>query len=84
MSELRDSGLRCQAATVQERPRGATLHPRSGAAAERSYSASEVSGGREELPRVRDQWRPGGETPRPRSGEAAGRRHPASEVSSSG
>ena len=35
----------------QERLKGATLHPKSGAAAERSYLASEVSGGRwEELP----------------------------------
>ena len=33
------------------RPRGATPHPRSGAAAERSYTASEVRGGGwEELP----------------------------------
>ena len=61
--------------------------------AERSYTASEVSGGleetpgsevrgggREELPSVRGQWRLGGDTPRPRSGAAAGRRHPASEV----
>ena len=63
-SEVWGSGLKCQAAMVQERLRGATLHPKSGAAAERSYPASEVSGGREELPRVRGQgWRPGVETP---------------------
>ena len=56
-SEVRGSGLECQAATVQERPRGATLRRRSGAAAERSYLASEVSGGREETPRIRGQGR---------------------------
>ena len=44
-SEVRGSGLECQAATAQERPRGATLCPRSGAAAERSYPVSEVRGG---------------------------------------
>ena len=39
-----------------------TPHPRSGAAAERSYPASEVrGGGREEIPRERGQgWRPAG------------------------
>ena len=52
MSEVRGSGLECQAATAQEQQRGATLLPRSGAAAKRSYPALEVSGGREELPRV--------------------------------
>ena len=59
-SEVRGSGLECQAATAQERLRGATLRrgqgrrlggdtlsPRSGVAAERSYPASEVSGGQE-------------------------------------
>ena len=62
-------------------------------AAERSYPAFEVRGGREEtphiggqgsgweeLPRARGQGRqPRGDTPRPRS-VAAGRRHPTSEV----
>ena len=39
--------------TAQERPRGATLHPRSGGVAERSYPASKVrGGGREEQPHV--------------------------------
>ena len=51
-TEVRGSGLECQAATAQEQQRGATLLPRSGAAAKRSYPALEVSGGREELPRV--------------------------------
>ena len=51
-SEVRDSGPECQAATVQERPGGTTPRPRSGAKAERSYPASEVSGGCEETPRV--------------------------------
>ena len=83
MSEVRGSGLECQAATAQEQPRGATLHLRSGAAAERSYPASEVrGGGQEELPRVQGQWQPGGDTPRPRSGAAAKRSYPASEGSS--
>ena len=63
--EVRGSGLVCQAAMAQERSRGATLRPRSGAAARRSYPASEVgvvaersypasefSGGREETPCV--------------------------------
>ena len=35
MSEVRGSGLECQAAIVQEHLRGATLHLRSGAAAGR-------------------------------------------------
>jgi len=39
------SGRECQAATVQEQPRGATPCLRSGAAAKRSYPASEVRGG---------------------------------------
>ena len=52
-----------------QRPREAVLHPRSVAAAGRSYPASEVRGsGREETPRVRGQWRPGGDTLCPRSG----------------
>ena len=56
-SEVRGSSRECQAATVQEWPRGATPHPRSGAAAGRSYPTSEVRGGsREELPGVRSQW----------------------------
>ena len=55
MSEVRGSGLECQAASAQKLPRGATLRPRS-VAAGRSYPESEVrGGGREELPRVRSQ-----------------------------
>ena len=65
MSEVKGSGLECQAAIAQEQRRGATLCPRSGAAAERSYPtsglvvagrtyrASEIrGGGREEAPHV--------------------------------
>ena len=81
MSEVRGSGLECQAATAQERPRGATLHPRSLVEAKRSYPASAVRGSdQEETPRIRG-WgrRPKGATPRPRS-VAAGRRHPVSKV----
>ena len=44
-SEVRGGGRECQAATAQERPRGATPCPRSRAAAGRSYPASEVKGG---------------------------------------
>ena len=36
MSEVKGSGLECQAVTVQERWRGATPHPRPGVAAGRS------------------------------------------------
>ena len=61
-SDVRGSGQVCQAATVQEWPRGATLHPRSGAAAERRHPASRSGPG------------PGGAILRLRSG-AAGRRH---------
>ena len=62
-SEVRGSGLECQAATAQEWPRGAPLCPRSGTADKRSYPASEVRGGREEPPHAQGQgWRPGGAT----------------------
>ena len=44
-SEVRGSGGECQTVTVQERLRGATPHPRSVGAAERSYPTSEVRGG---------------------------------------
>ena len=60
-SKVRGSSLECQAVTAQERPRGATLGSRSGAAAGRrqprskvravagrSYPASEASSGPEE------------------------------------
>ena len=40
MSEVRGSGLECQAVTAQEWLRGATPRPRSGAAAKRSNSKS--------------------------------------------
>ena len=39
-SEVRGSSLECQAALAQEQPRGATLHPRSGAVARRSHPTS--------------------------------------------
>ena len=74
------SGRECQAAMAQERLRGATLHPRSVVAAERSYPVSKVSGsGREETPCIRGQGWPGGDTPCPRSG-AARRSHLAPEA----
>ena len=53
-SEVRDSGLECQAATAQERSEGATQPPRS-VAARRSYPAYEVRGGGRE-----EQMRSGG------------------------
>ena len=53
MSKVRGSSQECQAATAQERPRGATPCPRPGAVAGRTYPTSEVRGGsREELPRI--------------------------------
>ena len=81
MSKVRGSGLDCQATTAQERPRGATPRPRSVAAGrrhpvskvrggglERSYPASEASGGQEETLRVRDQGQPGEATSHRRPG----------------
>ena len=87
MSEVKGSGLECQAAMAQEWPRGATPHPRPEAVPERSHPTSEVRGGgershlapkargsgREEQPHARGQgWRPGGATPCPRSSGCAG------------
>ena len=62
-------------------PRGAILHLRSGAVAERSYPTSEVTGGgQEELPHIRGQvWRLGRATPCPRSGVAGKRSNPTSK-----
>ena len=52
-SEVRGSGLECQAVKAQGRPSGATLRLRSVAEAGKSYPASEVrDGGWEETPRV--------------------------------
>ena len=49
----RGSGWECQAAMVQEQPKGATPRPRPGAVARRSYPTSKVrGGGREEKPHV--------------------------------
>ena len=45
MTKVRGSGLECQAATVQERPRGAALHPRS-VAAGRRHPTSQVGAAR--------------------------------------
>ena len=106
-SEVRGSGRECQAATAQEQPRGATHvrgqglwlggatpRPRSGAAAKRSYPASEVGaaakrsypaskargGSQEDLPYARGQGqRPGGPTPCLRPGPLAGRSNPTSK-----
>ena len=69
-SEVRGSGRECQAAMVQEWPRGATPRPTSGAEAGRTPCPR--GGGQEELPHVRCQGQQsGGATPRPRSGAAA-------------
>ena len=78
-SEVRGSGLECQAVMVQERPRGATLHQRS-VAAERRHSASEVSGSREETPRIRGQGQQEKATSRPRPGAVTLRSHPDPEA----
>ena len=50
LPHVRGQGQRgeCQTATVQEQPRGATPHLRSGGAAQRRYPASEVRGGARE------------------------------------
>ena len=49
----RGGGRECQAGMAQERPRGATPHPRSGAVAGRSYPMPEVrDGGQEEQPHI--------------------------------
>ena len=40
MSKVRGGGRECQTVTAQEQPRGATPHPRPGAAAERSNPTS--------------------------------------------
>ena len=80
MSEVRGSGLECQAASAQEQPRGATLRLRS-VAAGRSYPESEVRGGsREETPRVLGQGRPGEATSCPRPGAVTWRSHPEPEA----
>ena len=50
-SEVRGIGQECQAATAQERPRGATLRPRSGASAESARLRQHRSSW-EELPHV--------------------------------
>ena len=49
-SKVRDSSLECQAASVQEQPRGANLRQRSVAAAGRKHPMSEVRGGQEKPP----------------------------------
>ena len=48
MSEVRGSSREYQTATAQEQLRGATLRPRSGGEAERSYPTSEVRGSGQE------------------------------------
>ena len=58
--------------------------PRSGAAAEKSYPTSEVSGGWEKTPRVRGQGRPGEATLPLRPGLVALRSHPALEARGGG
>ena len=68
-SEVRASGRECQAAMAQERPRGATPHPRSGAVAERRDPVNEVRGG----------GLPGGTTLHLRPGAAAWRTNPMSK-----
>ena len=55
----RGGGRECQAGTTQEQPRGATPHPRSGTAAERSYPTFKVRrGGCEEIPLVQGKRNP--------------------------
>ena len=75
--KVRGSDRECHAATAQEQLRGATPHPRSGAA-ETSYHTPEVrGGGQEELPHTRGQGnRPRGATPHPRSSGCMGKGGP--------
>ena len=84
ISEVRGSGLECQAATAQELRRGATPHPRSGAVTERCYPASEVRGdGPEELSHFQGQGqRPGGATPHLRPGAVTEMSNPILEARS--
>ena len=51
MSEVKGSSRECQAATAQEWPRGATLHLRSGVAAENARLRLHRSS-QEELPHI--------------------------------
>ena len=84
ISEVRGSGLECQAAMAQEWPRGATLCPRS-VVAGRSYLASEVrGGGREELPHIQVQGWPREATLCPRPGAMTLRSHPEPEARAGG
>ena len=65
MSEVRGSGREYQNVTVQERPRRAALHPRSGGSPEEISSIRGQGTRQEESPRIRCQGgRPGGDTPR--------------------
>ena len=95
--EVRDNSPECQVATAQERLGGATPCPRSGAAAERSYPASEASGCRKETPRdqgqgggreetahVRGQGQLGEATSHPRPGIVTLRSHPEPEARARG
>ena len=77
--EVRGSSRECQAATVQERPRGATLRLRPGAVAERSYPTSKVSGSGRECQAATAQEQPRGATPHLRPRAAAGRSNPTSK-----
>ena len=55
--EVRGSGQECQAATVQEQPRGANPCPRPGAAAGRSNPVPEATGsGQENQPTSKERW----------------------------
>ena len=91
-SKVRGSGLECQAATVQERPRGATPRPRSGAAAGRSHPTTEARGGTQgqgrqpegATPRQRPGQRPRAATRCPRPVAAAWRGNPTLKVRKGG
>ena len=62
-SKVRGSGLECQAAMAQERQRGATLCPRSGAAGRSQLMPKPKGSDPEEPPRARGQrWQLGGAT----------------------
>ena len=88
MSEVRGSSREYQTVMAQKWPRGATLHPRSGGAAKRSYPASKARGGsREELPHAPKPEARGGsweKQPMPEAWGCDERSYPTSEVRGSG
>ena len=87
--KIKGSDRKCQAATVQERARGATQRSevRGGSEERQAETAQEQPRGATPRPRsggCTGAGKPRGATPRSRSGGAAVRRYPSSKVRSSG